>query len=272
MFILMIFSLFGCKGGKMEENKMIPANLKMVSEINWKNLSEKRIYFGHQSVGFNIVEGIKDVMKANPQIKLNILETSNAVDFSVPLFAHSQIGENGNPKSKCEAFAEFMEKGIGEKVDIAFLKFCYVDVTGKTDIKKMFEDYKRTIADLKQKYPKVVFVHFSVPLTTVQISWKTRLKILLGKEDIWEYGDNVPRGDYNELLKKEYGGKEPVFDLAAIESTHPDGKRESFRKGSRTYYSLIPDYTRDGGHLNEKGRKFVAEQLLIFLADVGATK
>ena len=50
---------------------------------------------------------------------------------------------------------------------------------------------------------------------------------------------------FNELLIKEYDGKEPVFDLAEIESTRPDGRRETFTKDGKTYYSLIPDYTYD---------------------------
>jgi len=44
-------------------------------------------------------------------------------------------------------------------------------------------------------------------------------------------------------------------------------QRSFFRKGNQIYFTLIPEYTDDGGHLNTLGRKIVAEQLLIFLAD-----
>ena len=60
--------------------------------------------------------------------------------------------------------------------------------------------------------------------------------------------------------------KEPVYDLARMESTFADGKRSSFTKDGKTYHSLVPDYTRDGGHLNETGREIAAEQLLILMA------
>ena len=60
--------------------------------------------------------------------------------------------------------------------------------------------------------------------------------------------------------------KEPVYDLAKMESTFADGKRSSFTKDGKTYHSLVPDYTRDGGHLNETGREIAAEQLLILMA------
>jgi lysophospholipase L1-like esterase len=36
----------------------------------------------------------------------------------------------------------------------------------------------------------------------------------------------------------------------------------------KTYYHLVPDYTNDGGHLNETGRKLVAEQLLLTIAAI----
>ncbi|MBW2608023.1 MAG: hypothetical protein JRD05_10355 [Deltaproteobacteria bacterium] len=70
------------------------------------------------------------------------------------------------------------------------------------------------------------------------------------------------------MLRKEYDGKEPVFDIAKIESTFPNGTRCSFTKDGKTYYSMVPEYTYDSGHLNETGRKKVAEQLLILLAQL----
>ncbi len=101
-------------------------------------------------------------------------------------------------------------------------------------------------------------------------SIKTWIKKIIGKKDIWEYDDNIKRNQYNQLLKEYYEGKEPVFDLAKIESTYPDGKRCTFEKDGKTYYSLVSEYTSDGGHLNEKGRKIVAEKLLVFLANLAS--
>jgi hypothetical protein len=51
-----------------------------------------------------------------------------------------------------------------------------------------------------------------------------------------------------------------------VESTYPDGRRETCAHKGKTCYSLVPEYTYDGGHLNETGRKKAAEQLLILLA------
>lgn len=70
------------------------------------------------------------------------------------------------------------------------------------------------------------------------------------------------------MLRAEYEDKEPIFDLAAIESMSPGGKREIFEKDGSTFYSLAPAYTDDGGHLNEIGSKIVASELLYFLANL----
>ncbi len=60
----------------------------------------------------------------------------------------------------------------------------------------------------------------------------------------------------------------PFFDIAKIESTFPDGTRSTFTKDGKTYYSMVPEYTHDGGHLNEMGRKKVAKQFLLLLANL----
>ncbi len=54
--------------------------------------------------GFNIMDGIKDVMKDNADIKVNIVETSDESDFKVGLLAHSRVGKNVDPKSKITEF------------------------------------------------------------------------------------------------------------------------------------------------------------------------
>ncbi|MDL1962413.1 MAG: hypothetical protein LWX01_12110 [Deltaproteobacteria bacterium] len=252
----------------MEQQKIESNALKNVQPSLWENLSQKKIYFGHQSVGFNIIEGIKDLMKVNPQIKLNIVETSEPEAPDNPLFAHSRVGSNMDPKSKTDAFASLMDKGIGDKADIAFFKFCYVDIAGQTDVQEVFTRYKETLARLRAKYPKTSFVHVTVPLGTSIATLKTRIKTLIRKKDIWEYDANIRKNEFNDLLRKEYSGKEPIFDLAYVESTFPDGRRSTFTKAGETYYSMVPEYTYDDGHLNETGRKRAAEQLLVLLANL----
>jgi len=272
-YVLLLFVmgiiLNSCNGGKMEQKMNAFPLIKDVAPELWQNLAQKKIYFGHQSVGFNIMDGIRDVMKEHPEIKLNIVESAEASDLKVGTFEHSRVGKNVDPASKVQEFTRFMEQGIGKKADFSALKFCFVDIRADTNVKDVLKNYETFMTKVEKEFPKMTIVHFTVPLTRSKTTWKTVVKKLIGRKT-WEYDDNIKRNEYNEMLRKAYEGKEPVFDLAKIESTYPDGKRSTFTKDGKTYYSLVPKYTNDGGHLNELGRKIVAEQLLIFLANLAA--
>ncbi|MDY6824173.1 MAG: hypothetical protein SWH68_10330 [Thermodesulfobacteriota bacterium] len=227
-----------------------------------KSLSQKKIYFGHQSVGFNIIDGIKDIMNEDQELDLNIKETSDPKAFSEPLFAHSRNGENRDWQSKINDFQAKIQNGLGEKADIAFFKLCYVDVTEETNVEKLFKAYKQTMADLAQKFPDTVFLHATVPLKTANTGWKTWIKKLIGKDYIWEYVDNIKRNEFNDLIRNEYEDTNRLFDIARIESTLTDGSREIFKHNGKEYEAMAPDFTYDGGHLNKLGGKIVAKGLL----------
>lgn len=265
IYSVLLFFINGCYGGKTMDEKSKRPSLSEIPKSSWQKLSKKRIYFGHQSVGDNILYGIEKILKANNDINLNIMKTTDPEKFDKPVFAHSSIGKNDYPESKIEAFNEYIQKGIGNKTDIAFFKFCFWDIKRQTDIKKVFNDYKETISALKLQYPKTKFIHFTVPLMFYPTGIKTKIKRALNmtvEDDI----DNIRRNELNELILKEYNGKEPVFDIAMVESTLPDGSRAVFLNNGGNYYYLAAEYTNDGGHLNEEAKKIVAEQLLIFLA------
>jgi hypothetical protein len=264
---MMLTFIISCKGESVmnEKDKMISFN--KIPKDTLEKLSYKKIYFGHQSVGENILNGVKMIMKENPQIKINIMETDDPKVFEKPVFAHSEIGKNKYPISKIDAFSDFMERGIGNKADSAFFKFCFVDINESTDINKVFLHYRDVMKRLERKYPKTTFAHITVPLTVIQTGPKVWIKKIIGRE-IGGYGENIKRNQFNDLLRKEYGGKAPIFDLAIIESTFPDGKMLTFMQDDKIYYALISEYSDDGGHLNEKGKRLVAEQFLLFLANI----
>lgn len=261
--VLIALSLLGCGQGNSSSKKENLMGNKSVSSAEWDKLAEQKIFFGHQSVGFNIVEGMDELLHENPGIRLNIRKTAEPSSFGAPVFAHSTLGGNGDPKSKVERFAELCRKGICKSVDMAFFKFCFADIESQTDVGKVFGEYKATMAGLEAEYPTVKFVHFTVPLTRPEASIKEFVKRVIGRTN---NEDNIRRQLFNEMLLREYQGREPVFDLATIESTNQDGTRVTFQKDGETSYRLASDYTDDGGHLNTLGRKVVAERLLIFLA------
>ncbi|MBE7414086.1 MAG: hypothetical protein HS130_02175 [Deltaproteobacteria bacterium] len=258
-------------GGYVMAEGAKTGNIDAVTEKGWSSLARSRIYFGHQSVGNNILDGISDVMKERPSVRLTVSQTSDPRAFAGPVFAHSGIGKNQDPLSKNLEFARFVEAGIGGKADFAFFKYCYIDINSGTDAKTLFNEYRKTLASLKAKYPETTFVHVTVPLTVVQTGWKVAVKKVIGRP-IGGYADNIRRNEFNELLLKEYSGKEPVFDLAAVESFARGGEKTGFTANGRQYLSMKPEYASDGRHLNERGRKIVAEELLAFLANLAAGK
>jgi hypothetical protein len=94
---------------------------------------------------------------------------------------------------------------------------------------------------------------------------KAGIKKILGRP-AGGYSGNVSRNRFNEMIRSEYEGKEPLFDLAYWEATLPDGERSVFTWEGATYDSLAGEYTEDGGHLNRDGSRWVAERFLVFLA------
>ena len=267
--------LFGCTGGEMPERQSSFKEIESIPKTKKLKIGELKVYFGHRSVGYNIVDGLKNILGTNISgIDMEIVELDDESgvnlgnnDFRSGVFLHSKIGENTKPYSKIDDFEKKVTETYGNKVDVAFFKFCFVDINSKTDVKAVFAHYQEVMAKLKTAYPRTKFVHCTVPLTILKKSIKTTIKEILGKDEIWEYDNLIANNRYNQLLLSHYLGKEPVFDLAQIESTYPDGKQCVFQRRGSTFASLVPEYSHDGGHLNEKGRRIVAEQLLIFLSE-----
>jgi hypothetical protein len=247
------------------------ASLGEVPDTAWQSLATKRVFFGHQSVGANIMEGVADVIRDEPRIGLRVAGGEGALDGGGGAFAHGPVGRNGDPGLKTDDFARRIEGPLRGKVDVAFHKYCYVDITGATDVAAVFDHYQKTMARLRAEFPGVVFVHVTTPLVRVGSGPRAALKRLLGR-DPGGYGGNFARERFNDLMRDTYRGREPLFDLAAIESTRPDGRRETIRSGDRSGYALVAAYTTDGSHLNEVGRRRVGEELLVFLARLPAQK
>lgn len=232
----------------------------------WGSVAKKKIYFGHMSVGFNILDGVHDLAREE-RITLNIVETSDPAAFGKAIFAHSPIGENAHPLTKIDQFRRVLESGVGDKADVALFKFCYVDIEGGTDVATLIAAYDRAIQDLQARYPRLRIAVVTAPLTAVPKGLKTSLKKLLGRGEP-DKAANAKREAFNAHLRERYGDR--VFDLAALESTAPTGERVMFEAGGQTFAAMEPSYTDDGGHLNATGRKAVAAGLLRFLAGLGS--
>jgi hypothetical protein len=228
-------------------------------------LAKKRIYFGHQSVGANVLEGLSDLARQD-RVELGVTLYTGPATLSQPGFLHAIIGQNESPMSKIDAFERAVDDGIGGHVDVALFKFCYVDFTGKTDVDAVFERYRDVMSGLEARHPGTKFAYITVPLTVTQQGMKGALKSLLGRSR-WGEAENEARHRFSERLRREYGGKKPLFDLAELQATRADGSRELFLYEGREVPRLASEYSDDGQHLDANGRHYIARRFASFLAE-----
>ncbi len=253
-----------------DEGKVMPMNNDNLKE-DLLLLQTKRIYFGHQSVGEDIMNGLRSILRENSDVRLNLVTTKGALNLPESFFLDSFVGENRRTDLKCADFTKNIDSLAGGRLDIAMLKFCFADIQRETNIQEIFERYTATIDSLKRRHPAVTFVHVTVPLSAGTTGLKRLINTVLGRVGNNDMA-NLNRHRFSEMLKERYKG-EPVFDLASIESTYPDGTRESTTYGGETYYSMIADYAaEDGDHLNEKGRSLAAGAMIHVLADIARKK
>ena len=248
------------------EHPPLTRSLADVPQAHWERLGRRRIFFGHQSVGQNILSGIQDVLARNPHIRLTIVESDDPADIDGPALIQAKIGHNGDPHSKADAFRRVMDGGFGSQGGVAMYKYCYVDVLPSTDVEELFEDYVEQMDSLARRYPGLQIVHVTLPLKRMRAGKRELVKRMLGRSTDTEL--NAKRNRYNELLLARYGGRAPVFDLAALESTRSDGTRSAVPYRRRQVFTLAPEWTDDGAHLNAAARRRVAEQLLVLLASL----
>lgn len=263
---VLLLALAGCnrpserrKGGQLR-------SINEISGAQWQALATRKIFFGHQSVGRNILEGIRELEAQDSRIRLKIVSSADPEQVEGPALVEHSIGRNGDPESKEQAFAAVVERGLGRQRGIAMYKYCYLDTLPSTNPEAMFARYRANVSALQRKYPELVILHISSPLTTVESPLKYWVKKALLRPTDRDL--NVKRNRYNELLRNEYAGKSPMFDLAEVESTRPDGSRSFFLSDGKPVYTLASEYTDDGGHLNGIGRRVAAEQLLIVLSSL----
>ena len=125
--LLILIVLIGCIIIFPSSEKPTMPNSATVSMIKtlWVEQSKgHRILFGHQSVGDNILAGIREL-----GIQPNMTDI--------------HIGQNQDPQSKIKAF----EAAITNDYDIAMMKFCYVDLPlDGISPEELFQEYRAIIS------------------------------------------------------------------------------------------------------------------------------
>jgi len=233
-------------------------------KTDFDRVARRRVFFGHQSVGMNLLDGVRRLAEQEGA-GYRVVETTDPSALVPATLLHSFVAENGNPERKLASFERALDSGIGDVADVALLKFCYVDFGPSTDAGSLFAKYQAMLARQRARHPRLAFVHVTVPLTTVQGGWRGLVTRALGRVPAG-LAENAKREEYSDLVRRAYAGKEPVFDLARLEATAPDGSVVSASDGVREVPALAAGYTEDGGHLNPDAQLRLARELLSTLA------
>ncbi|SER91214.1 hypothetical protein SAMN05443377_1183 [Propionibacterium cyclohexanicum] len=242
---------------------------RSVTPDQLRSLSNTRIFFAHQSVGDNILGELPEVYARAGVDEMPLVELSSARlpdDLPRGALVHTHIGVNGDPQGKITAFAEALRGGLGDQIDVAVLKFCYVDFNAETDVQGLFDRYRSTLSELAKQFPDIVFVPATAALTT-EDGAKQAAKNLLGRTP-----DNAVREEFNAMVRAEYADSGLLFDLAGAQSTTPEGTRVSRSYNGRVHYALYSGYALDEGHLNVTGSQRAASELLASAARASSTR
>jgi hypothetical protein len=241
----------------------------------------QKTYFEHASVGRNILNGVQKLIAEGLALKRGTWETWAPVDddgnptyytdgndstgyvFDTTSMNETKAGTiiawfaandglfdsaRGNPSAadKIDYFRSAVDTyGIGAAADVAIMKFCWIDPDAD------LSDYKEMMSSLQEKYPHLVLVYCTMPLTNSTDS------------------DTAARNTFNNALRSYCSTNNLwLFDIADIESHKPDGTAYT---GAETGAELAwPDYSRDSGHMNAGDYDLrPAKALITLLARIG---
>lgn len=220
-------------------------------------VAKSRIFFAHQSVGDNIIGGVRELYGASDVNPIQIVQTRAPVTGSPAFLAHTHIGVNGDPLGKIRDFEAVLGGSLAGDIEVALIKLCYVDIVASSDVNAVFGAYSSTLQRLEAAHPKTIFLYTTVPLTTDR-NWKSTVKSWLGRDDETGPADNMARERYNRLVRQRYAQSGRLFDIAAVESGRLTNDPSTRREGDDSFYVLNRALSVDPGHLNELGSRAAA--------------
>lgn len=238
------------------------APLDAVSPATWDALRGKRIYFGHQSVGSNIIAGVEEILKRRPGIGLRVAKADGPDRFAQPGLIHGPIGKNEDVEAKVRDFEAIVTAPDAAALDMAMMKFCYADLKTAKDLDAIQLAYDGMVDRVSTSRPTLRLLHLDVPLTGIAPGPKGRIKRLIGRVPIVE---NSLRARFAGSLRDRH--PDTLLSVAEAESKERDGSVASLtNEEDQSFPCLATCLTNDGGHLNEGGSVLVARELLLFLA------
>jgi hypothetical protein len=231
----------------------------------WSIVASRTIYFGHQGVGNGVVAGVEGVASEHA-LPLRVVQTRDPATITGPAFVHFLAGQSRDFASKNAAVLRLLESPTRARKPVLMLKYCYGDIKSAADTTTMFEAYRDTVDTIQFEHPDVTVLHATIPLVTVESALESGTRQFFGRQTMRDGA--IARHRYNELVRFEFTDTEPIFDLAKVEATQPDGTLAGFSAGGRLIETLATENTDDGTHLNARCQKAAAQALLDLLSDV----
>lgn len=222
-------------------------------------LSRRTVLFGHQSVGENLLDGLRLHARARG-VALRVVE-AGAGGLERGALSHAFLASNGEPLAKLAAFEALLRK---PGPDVAALKLCWADFGPGTDPAPILAAHQATFERLRGRFPGTAFLHLTTPLTTVESGLRALAKRLLGRAP-WGEQENARREAFNELLRQRTPARE-LFDLARLEAEDPRGGVAMHPCGGRPVLALAAANTEDGGHLGMAAAARIGRAFAIALA------
>ncbi|MCB0749266.1 MAG: S-layer homology domain-containing protein [Ignavibacteriae bacterium] len=200
-----------------------------LSQTELDNARKQDVLFNHQSVGSNIITGLDTMKKADPGRYSISMKASQDISWydTYDGINHFKEGANGAPSGKISGKKNLVAT-YNSKIDVAFMKFCFVDVSA--DLDALWIEYRDAMEELESTYPNIKFIWWTMPIT------------INGSQDRDSFNANI-RNYVNQNNKI-------LFDIASIESHDPSGNAIK----DSGYDAMYSGYTDDGGHLNTSGQ------------------
>src|SRR2546427_3652753 len=99
--LVTVLAAVGCTTKNMEQVNR--ANMFSPEEI--QRLGRVKVFFGHKSVGDNILQGVRDLEADHATLSLKVVSSNEPASVKGPALVEASLGENRNPESKNKAFA-----------------------------------------------------------------------------------------------------------------------------------------------------------------------
>jgi hypothetical protein len=248
-----------------DEDSRPGVRMRSLDASRWSVVARRTVYFGHQSVGTEVCAGIEAISAAHA-LPLRVVHTREPQSVTGPAFVSFLAGRHRDYASKNAAMLRVLESPARARNPVVLLKYCYGDISSQRDCTMLFGAYRDTVDTIQFEHPDVTLVHTTIPLTTVETGFKARTKRYLGRRT--RRDDAVARHRYNELVRAEFAGVEPIFDIAQVQATTADGTICGFSSDGNKIETLAAENTSGGTDLTANCRRVVAEALLDVLSTV----